>query len=86
MLEKKGDDVCYTVASGRALSNNDLGELTISFDCWRESLPSLPELSRFKNDIIEYYVNINQVIIIFNFNIIQIQFQAIKRIKSFTIC
>ena len=86
MLNKKGDDGYWTVASGRALSNNDLEELTISFDCWRESVPSLPALSRLKNDIIEYYVNINQAIIIFNFNIIQIQFQAIERIKSSTIC
>ena len=60
--------------SGGALSNNDLEELTISFHCWRESLPSLPELSHVENDIIcnrilfIRKVNINRAIVEYNYN------------------
>ena len=51
--QKSSDEYEYcTGVSVGTQSNNDLVELTIWFDCWRESLPSLPELSHLKNDII----------------------------------
>ena len=52
MLDKKDIDGCRTGVSGQVPSNNDLKELTIWFDCLRESIPSLPESSHLKNDII----------------------------------
>ena len=81
MLDKEGNDGYWTGSSGRAPSNSNLEELTIWFDCWRESLPSLPESSHLKNDIIRNRILllkklINQAIIEYNHNSPSIQIKV----------
>ena len=66
VLDKTGNDEYeyWTGVSGGAQSNNDLEELTIWFDYWRESLPSLPELSHLKNDIIHNRILLLQTLML----------------------